>query len=146
MSTSTQTIAPPLFDRTVDRHVALPPFYLPDAPIALIASKDILRMIELDHKHAPRGWRQDEPGVFSKPVSKMALLRVRQCVDGQTDLWAIELLHRQMFDRTLLVDALVCAFSGRPIWASTCQDAMRLAEHCYPLPRSLVAGHWMRAY
>ena len=144
MSTSTQTIAPPLFDRTVDRQGALPPFYLPDAPVALIASKDMLRVIELNHKHAPRGWTQDEPGVFRKPVSKMVLLRVRQCVDGQTDLWAIELLHRQMFDRTL-VDALVCAFSGRPIWASTCQDAMRLAEHCYPLPRPPVAGCWIKA-
>lgn len=146
MSTSTQFIAPPLFDRTVDRQVALPSFYLPDAAGALIVSKDMLRMIELSFKHAPRGWTEYRPGVFRKPVSKtVRRLQVRQCVDEQTDLWVIELLHRQMFDRTL-VDALVCAFSGRPIWASTCQDAMRLAEHCYPLPRSLVAGHWVRAY
>ena len=132
MTASTQSIAPPLFDRTVDRQVALPPFYLPNAPGALVVSKDMLHMIELYHKHAPRGWTQDKPGVFRKPVSKTALLRVRQCVDAQTDLWAIELLHRQMFDLILLVDALVCAFSRRPIWASTCREAMRLAEHCYP--------------
>ena len=146
MSTSTQSIAPPLFDRTVDRQVALPPDYLPDAHVALIASKDMLRMIGLDHKHAPRGWTQYAPGVFRKDVSPTVLrLQARQCVDAQTGLLAIELLHRQMFDRTL-VDALVCAFSGLPIWASTCQEAMRLAEHCYPLPRSLVAGCWRRAY
>ena len=146
MSTSTQSIAPPLFDRTVDRQVALPPFYLPDAPVALIASKDMLRMIELNHKHAPRGWTQYAPGVFRKDVSPtVRRLQVRQCVDAQTDLWAIELPHRQMFAPPL-IDALVCAFSGLPIWASTCQEAMRLAEHCYPLPRSLVAGRWVRAY
>ena len=66
MTTSTQSIAPPLFDRTVARQVALPPFYLPNAPGALVVSKDMLHMIELYHKHAPRGWTQRQARCLQK--------------------------------------------------------------------------------
>jgi hypothetical protein len=40
------------------------------------------------------------------------------------------------------IEALVFAFGEIPIWTRTRQAAMRLAEHCDPIPASPVAGFW----
>ena len=40
------------------------------------------------------------------------------------------------------IEALVFAFGEIPIWTRTHQAAMRLAEHCDPIPASPVAGFW----
>jgi hypothetical protein len=40
------------------------------------------------------------------------------------------------------IEALVFAFGEIPIWTRTHQAAMRLAEHCDPIPATPVAGFW----
>jgi hypothetical protein len=138
--------APRLFERIIDRdETALPSSYLPEAPGVLIASKDMLRAAgHTSHRRRPRGWTPRKPGVFRKPIGNELLLQVRQCGDARSDHWTIEVVHQREFSREW-VEALVCAFSGRPIWARTYQGAMRMAEHCHPLPRPPVAGRWAKA-
>lgn len=141
---------PPMFEHIIDRdQTALPLDYLPNAPGVVVASKHILRAAgDIPGRHPPRGWVKYAPGVFRRRIGRTLLsLQVRQGVDAKTDQWAIERLCRQeLVLAPPTVDALVCAFSRRPIWASRSQGAMWLAEHCYPLPRSIVAAHWVRAY
>jgi hypothetical protein len=138
--------APRLFERIIDRNqTALPSCYLPQAPGALIASKDMLRAAgHTSHRRRPQGWTPLRPGVFRKPVGNQLLLQVRQSGNARSDHWTIEVVHDPGFSQEW-VEALVCAFSGRPIWARTYQGAMRMAEHCHPLPRPPVAGRWAKA-
>jgi hypothetical protein len=144
-SFSDQT-APRLFERIIDRNqTALPSDYLPEAPGALIASEDMLRAAgHTKRRHRPHGWSPRKPGVFRKLIGNELLLQVRQCGNARSDHWSIEVVHVPEFSREW-VEALVCAFSGRPIWALTYQGAMRMAEHCHPLPRPPVAGRWAKA-
>jgi hypothetical protein len=136
-----------LFSHIIDREqVELPPFYLPDAPGVVIASPATLRAAgHTPNRRRPPKWKKVAPGVFRNDIGDLRLLQVRQCGDAQSDHWMIEVLHQQWLAPPR-VHALVCAFSGRPIWADTRQGAMRLAEHCYPVPRSTVAGRWALAY
>jgi len=144
-SFSNQT-APRLFERIIDRNqTALPSDYLPEAPGALIASEDMqLAAGHNPNSRRPRGWTPHKPGSFRKTIGNELFFQVRQCGNARSDHWTIEVVHRPEFTREW-VEALVCAFSGRPIWAPTYQGAMRMAEHCHPLPRSPVAGCWTKA-
>jgi hypothetical protein len=138
--------APRLFERIIDRNqTALPSDYLPEAPGALIAGADMLRAAgHTKRRHRPHGWSPRKPGVFRKPIGNQLHLQVRQCGNARSDHWTIEVVHVPEFSREW-VEALVCAFSGRPIWVPTYQGAMRIAEHCHPLPRPPVAGRWAKA-
>jgi hypothetical protein len=42
------------------------------------------------------------------------------------------------------IEALVFAFVPAPICTHTYQAAMRLAEHCDPMPCAPVAGYWSK--
>jgi hypothetical protein len=44
------------------------------------------------------------------------------------------------------IERLVFAFGEIPIWTRTRQAAMRLAEHCDPIPRTPVAGLWLPVF
>lgn len=136
-----------LFPHIVDREqIELPSFYLPDAPGVVIASQTMLRAAGHTSNHRlPPKWKEVNPGVWRKDIGDLRLLQVRQSGDAQSEHWMIEVLHQQWFAPPE-VHAFVCASSGRPIWANTRQGAMRLAEHCYPVPRSTIAGHWALAY
>jgi hypothetical protein len=138
--------APRLFESIIDRdRTALPSSYLPEAPGVLIASEDMLRAAgHAPHGHRPRGWTPLRPGVFRISIGNLVFLQVRQCGNARSDHWTIEVVHDPVVSPEW-AEALVCAFSGRPIWARTYQGAMRMAEHCYPLPRPPVAGRWVKA-
>jgi hypothetical protein len=69
--------------------------------------------------------------------------------DGKTLLWVQQCGSDWIIERSRRADCghtqdetLVCAFGSVPIWAPTYAAAMRLAEHCDPMPRSPVAGYW----
>ena len=145
MSDILDETTPRLFEHIIDRdQTALPLDYIRYAPGVVTASKDMLRAAgHTPGRRRPCGWKQRQPGVFRKPIDNQLFLQVRQCGDARSDHWTVELVHKQDFSEW--VDALTCAFSWRPIWAGTYQGAMRLAEHCHPLPRPPVAGRWDRA-
>jgi hypothetical protein len=136
--------APHLFERIIDRdETALPSDYLAGAPGALIVSEDMLRAAgHTSHRRRPHGWTPLRPGVFRKPIGNQLCLQVSG--NARSDHWTIEIVHDPGFSQEW-AEALVCAFSGRPIWARTYQGAMRMAEHCHPLPRPPVAGRWAKA-
>jgi hypothetical protein len=134
---------PRLFERILDRdQTALPSDYLAGAPGALIVSEDMLRAAgHTPNRRRPPGWTPQKPGAFRKPIGNQLCLQVRQCGNARSDRWTIEIVHDPGFSQEW-AEALV---SGRPIWAGTYQGAMRMADHCHPLPRPPVAGRWARA-
>ncbi len=154
-----------LFDSLLDRNqTEMPSDYLPEAPGVAIAGDALLRDIGyLPGSKRPTDWVKTNSGVFrclrrlSPPAcSRYAtdpdrmILQVRQ--SGNQKLWVIErFLDGDWLDPSgrypgLNIYALVCAHSGRPIWTSNYQAAMRLAQYCHPIPRSPVAGRWVQAH
>jgi hypothetical protein len=124
---------------------ALPDDYLPDAPGALIADEGMLRAAGyVRGSYRPRGWDRVKPGVFEKSYGG-SIFRVRQCGNARSEHWVIERLHRSTVgERNYeIIEALVFAFQHSPIWASSYQAAMRLAEYCHPIPRPPVGGFWI---
>jgi hypothetical protein len=61
------------------------------------------------------------------------------------EFWAPERSTKVIAGRHKLrqIEALVFAFGEVPIWTRTPQAAMRLAEHCDPIPTTPVAGFWL---
>ena len=129
-------IAPNLFD-TVDRdQTEMPDFYLPAAPEVLIASPDMLRAAgDVPGASDPAGWTHGASGLMKPSRDGRSVLWVQRC--GR--YWIIE---RSELDDHGSDETLVFAFVLMPIWTRTCNSAMRLAEHCDPIPRAPLAGYW----
>jgi hypothetical protein len=139
-----------LFECHIDRsQTQMPNHYLPGAAVVSIAGEGMLQAAgHVPGSYRPRAWRRGEPGVFGKPSRDGAhMLRVRQCgrAKDKNKLWVIERTSRTSFLGIPQVEeALVFAFGNVPIWTRTYQAAMRLAEHCDPLPRPPVVGCWIK--
>lgn len=148
-------VAPRLFECYIERaQTEMPGFYLPNARGALIAGDDMLHAAGyVSGSYRPRGWTPAKPGNYQRRIGGYTL-RVRQCGDRHSDHWVIDRLRTLKVNGALvvlgydylIVETLVCAFGSVPIWARKYQAAMRLAEHCHPIPRSPVAGCWIEAY
>jgi hypothetical protein len=132
--------ATPLMFEFVDRcDTAMPADYLPSAPGVMFANEDVLSGAGyVSGSIRPKGWHKHQPGNYRKRVGNHVLL-VRQCRDARCAHWTIE---RYGFWEFKWVEALVFPFGHVPIWARTRQAAMRLAEHCCPVPCLPVAGRW----
>jgi hypothetical protein len=135
-----------LFETFIDRDQApMPDIYVPSAKGVLIAGEDLLRAAGYRARsHRPKGWRKFKPGVFVKPLSSEFTLEVRQCGSWRSNMWTVE--RSNFFTDGDCVEALVCAFENVPIWATTYQGAMRMAEYCHPFPQAPVPGRWVRAW
>jgi hypothetical protein len=132
--TKTQTT---LFDAILDRsQTDIPDHYLPSATAVLIAGSIILRAIGyLPSGPSPAGWTRGADGLYRRSRAGDRTLWVQRC----GDLWIVERTAPSTVEPD---EALVCAFSGNPIWTRTMVSAMRLAEHCDPLPLTAVAARW----
>lgn len=140
--------APRLFKCYLERaQTDIPSFYLPGAQGAWIAGDDMLHATGyVSGSYRPRGWTLAKPGVFQRRIGDYTL-QVRQCGDRHSHRWVIEHLSTLTVNGALIVlgndyrtvQTLACAFGLVPIWARKYQAAMRLAEHCHPMPRSPVA-------
>ena len=124
-------VAPLLFEFVDRAETAMPTDYLPEAPGVLVTS-ETPNAAKLD------GWRRHQPGDYRKRVGKH-VLQVRQCGNSKSNRWTIE--RFEFFDYKGM-EALVFPFGHLPIWARTHQAAMRMAEHCYPVPQPPVVGCW----
>jgi hypothetical protein len=119
----------------------------------LIAGKDtLLAAGDFPGAPDPHGWapgvplmpevdggRAWETANFEKPsLDGKRTLRVGRL----GEFWMPERSTRNLSDRYKYrtIEALVFAFGDIPIWTRTRQAAMRLAEHCDPVPRSPMAG------
>ena len=132
--------APPLFEFVERGETEMPADYLPEAPGVMFAGEDMLSAAGyVPGSNRPQGWRRLWPGNYRKYVGKHVLM-VRQSGGARSERWTIERL-----DEDYKTEALVFPFGNVPIFARKYQAAMRLAEHCYPMPRPPVAGCWQVA-
>ena len=132
--TKTQTT---LFDAILGRsQTEIPAYYLPSATGVLIAGSTILQAIAYrSGGPSPTGWTRGADGLCRRSYSGDRTLWVQRC----GDLWIVERTATTLVGQD---EALVCAFSGNPIWTRTMVSAMLLAEHCDPLPLTALAARW----
>lgn len=155
MSTSTQSIAPEVFECMLDRAQAgMIEYFLPEAVRGvLIAGRDMLAAAG----HIPGapepvgwtpsvpllpGWRGQEVADFEKPSADgQRMLRAKR----YGNFWMVERSIRVIRGRYQMreIQGLVFSFESVPIWTRDQKAAMRLAEHCDPIPAPPVAGYWM---
>jgi hypothetical protein len=126
-----------LFDPILDRsQTEMPEYYLPSATCVLIAGPTILNALGyVSGSPAPAGWKLGATGFCKRSRAGDWLLWVQRC----GSFWIIERTPPILVGQD---EALVCAFSGNPIWTRTMVSAMLLAEHCDPLPLTAVAARW----
>ena len=135
----------------LDRDQAkMPDFYLPEAPGVAIADGPLLRAVGYDPgSNGPRDWFKFNPGVFRHGTGRDGM--ILQVRTGDAKLWVVErFCSGDWLDPSgrypgLNVYALVCAHTGRLIWVSSYQAAMRLAQYCHPIPQPPIVGRWVPA-
>ncbi|WP_426440111.1 hypothetical protein [Bradyrhizobium genosp. P] len=127
-----------LFDPILDRtQTEMPDYYLPSATHVSIAGPTILNALGYVSGGAlPAGWKRGTSGFSKRSSTSDRMLWVQRC--GR--YWIIE---RSVANQPDQDQALVCAFSGNPIWSRTMASAMLVAEHCDPLPTSVLAACWI---
>ena len=116
-----------LIDEVIDRsECRMPNWFVPLARGAAIASPALLRLAgpspRMDY---PDGWYEGSPDYFER-VALDGVHMVRMCDD--TDLWTVEFIrlgHPRDGD-----EVLVHTFGSIPVFARSCELAMRLAVHC----------------
>jgi hypothetical protein len=146
---------PSLFECLMDRdQTEMPEYYLPEAQGVVIAGEAMLRAAGYrPGSYRPRlfgkpVWYQEKRHVFRRlTYDEGRVLQVRGC----GDFWVVERFYQgdtrpDGLGYAYNISALVCAFSGRPIWTRKCQAAMRLADYCDPTPQPPVAGFWKKAW
>jgi len=128
-----------LFDDVLDRaQTEMPEWYMQSAKTVLIAGYDMLRAA--GHRSGvsqPAGWSRGASGFKKTARDDKSVLWIQRC--GL--FWMIE-RSRFLDCGDMRNEALAFTFGPMPIWAPTRQTAMRLAEHCDPIPCAPVAGYW----
>jgi hypothetical protein len=150
-------VAPKIFECDLDRdHAGIPPPYMLKVSGVLLAGKDMLIAIgNAPGAPEPDGWVPAVPAIpedadfqlcrmanFEKPSRDGSrMLRAKRF----GDFWAAERSTKIISGpyEYRLIEMLVLAFGEIPIWTRTPQAAMRLAEHCDPMPDAPVAGFWL---
>ena len=130
---------PHLYD-FVDRDQIAMPAYFSSAPGVLVVAKDTLAATRRSRGSSrPLGWT---PGVLFDGWRK-------RTADGSVFLWVQRCGRYWSVGRIITSSrgsdeeqVLCCAFKGAPFCARTSVAAMRLAEHCHPVPQT-IAGCWM---
>lgn len=138
----------PLIECLLDRdQTDVPSYYLPDAEGVNIAGEAMLSAAGYRQRSngsndwLQQGWYKKDNHVFRRPTSdEDRILQVRRC--GR--FWVTEHYLKSEIDPVIGIRpyALCCVFSERPIWTRGYRAAMKLAEHCDPIPRPPVAGRW----
>jgi hypothetical protein len=150
-------VAPEIFECDLDRDQAgIPPAYMLNVSGVLLAGRDMLIAIGMaPGAPEPDGWIPAVPAIpevdgfracgkadFEKPSRDgNRVLRAKRF--GK--FWSAERSTKITSGRykLRLIETLVFAFGEIPIWTRTHQAAMRLAEHCDPIPATPVAGFWL---
>ena len=125
---------PKLIERFLDREeTALPDIYLPKAHGAVLAGDD-LPGADTPTKYE---WRATiENKVFEAWTKDGDLLSIEKL----GDYWFVMISDGPFPEEKW--QGLVFAFDRLPICTHSAEQAMRLAEHCYPNPRPPMAGCW----
>jgi hypothetical protein len=129
---------PHLYDFVDRAQTAMTEGCFPGAPGVLVVAKDTLTATRCSRRSSrPLGWT---PGAlvdgWTKRTADGAFLWVQRC--GR--YWSIGRIITSSTGSDV-EQVLCCAFKGAPFCARTSVAAMRLAEHCHPVPET-IAGCW----
>jgi hypothetical protein len=103
----------------------------------LLAAEDLLRAAgDFPGSKRPKGWRKAVEGFGRRTEDKMYTLRVLP----SGGYW---LVMRRAGRSTMELEYLALAYEELPFCTSTDQEAMRLADYCYPDPGRTVWGCWV---
>ena len=103
----------------------------------LLAGEGLLRAAgHLPGSKRPKGWRKAKEGFGRRTDDRKYTLKVEE----QDGYW---LVMRRASRSVLDLEYLALAFDEVPLCTRTDEEAMRLAEHCYPDPRLTMAGLWV---
>jgi len=149
-------VAPVVFECDLDRDQAgIPSPYMLSVSGVLLAGKDMLIAAgDVSGASEPVGWVATVPAIpegycfalcrtadFEKPSRDgNYVLRAKRFGKFWAPERSIKITSGRYTYRS--IEALVFAFGEIPIWTRTRQAAMRLAEHCDPIPATPVAGFW----
>jgi hypothetical protein len=138
-------VAPQLFECFIDRAQAdLPDDFLSVAKGVAVAGPDLIRGLDdfSKSKHSTDWKPADEGAVFHRdwPDVTGGVL-----VNRIGEFWYIQRALVNECNRAEY-DVLVIAFENVPICTRTHEEAIRLAEHCLPVPRWPMAGYWAKDY
>jgi hypothetical protein len=136
MENSADGAAPELFERFIERADAGPiGDLIGTANGVLVAGRDLIRGLD---NFSARDWVPSHGGGgFDRELPD---LHTTLWVDRIGDYWYVRRSEYSEYDRVLI---LAVAFDNVPICTHTADDAMRLADHCYPVPRWPMAGRWV---
>jgi hypothetical protein len=132
MDQSCGTEALPKLFEFIDEQTALSP----NAGL-LLAAEDLLRAAgHFPGSKRPKGWRERVDGFGRSTGDRKYTLRVFK----MRDYWFVT---RRTSRRNLDFEYLALAFDKVPLCTKTDQEAMRLADHCYPDPGQTIPGCWV---
>jgi hypothetical protein len=134
-------VAPRLFESFIDRaQAALPDDFLSAAKGVVVAGPDLACELDKcsDSDFASRWIPADDGAVFHRDFGEITGGLV---VNRIGEFWYVQTAIVREPNRTKYW-VLVVAFDNVPICARTPEEAIRLAEHCYPNPRSPMPGCW----
>jgi hypothetical protein len=129
-------VAPELFERFIERADAgLKGDFIGTANGVVVAGRDLIR--GLDNFSASDWLPSYGGGGFDRELPDV---HITLEVDRIGDYWYVRRSEYSEYDRVLI---LAVAFEKVPICTRTADGAMRLADHCYPVPRWPMAGCWV---
>jgi len=135
-------VAPQIFEHFIARAKAgLPEDYLSSAKGVVVAGPDLFRGLSgvSGSDYSPGRVPSYGGAVFERDLpEENGCLRVNQL----GEFWYVQRIIVGQYNREEF-QALVVAFENVPICTHTSDEAMRLAEHCHPVPRSPMAGCWV---
>ena len=130
-------VLPKLFE-FIEREQAGLTISFSDAKGVLLAGEDLLRAAgHFAGSKRPKGWREYAEGFGRRTEDRRYTLRVFK----MNNYWFVmRRRNRSIFSS----EYLALAFGPEPFCTRTDQEAMRLADHCYPDPGQTMAGRWVR--
>jgi hypothetical protein len=134
-------IAPKLFEFIDRAQAGLPEHFLSATKGVLVAGPDLIGRLD-DFSGSEHTWKPSLHGDgfgHDLPESNCCLL-----VDRLGEFWYVSRLI--VGEHNFGPQVLVVAFDNVPICTRTSDEAIRLAEHCHPIPRSPMAGCWVKNY
>jgi hypothetical protein len=137
----TDEVIPQLFEPFITRAEAgLPEAYLSAAKGVLVAGPDLIRGLDYLSGSDYSDWVPSQDSA----VLERVFPELNSClrVSRHGEFWYVQRIIVGQYNREEF-QALVVAFENVPICTHTSDEAMRLAEHCHPVPRSPTAGCWV---
>jgi hypothetical protein len=140
---SSDEVAPQLFECFIGRGTAgLPEDFLSVAKGVVVAGPDLIR--GLDDFSGSDDWiPRDDGAVFYRDLPDVNGGLLVHRIGG---FWYVQIIIFREHNRGAEYWVLVVAFENVPMCTRTSDEAIRLAEHCHPIPRSPMAGCWVKNY